>query len=384
MKNNRSYMTKFGGCRQTRQVNLLAWALAAILGSTTTAMAGGQSIYALVNDEPISAYDVQQRVNFLMMGSNAITKRMRSAMRAPDIQERFRKFAIKHRPKTQAEVKALQRKFVAQIRRNVEGGVRPKVRSQAVRELINERLKLQEAKRLSIVVGQKDVDQYLTGLAKRNKQTVQQFKQTLTKRGVNIATLKQRLKSQLAWRNVIRRRYGRQISIGNKDIDRIMAGSTGEGGDEVELQLHRITLPLSGKIDQAIMAARFADADSLRRRFKSCKNTAALAKSIKGAKFQNLGRKRIDSLPVDARPILHAAKPGQMTPPVFTTSGVYLYAVCERRTVTGNSKQRVAARQKLEQEQFASFAKRLLRDLCNDAFIEFRGGKAISRRCGEG
>ncbi len=376
---------KRAGAGKIGFADLCACVVALVVSGISLPASAGQKIYVLVNDEPISAYDVRQRVNFMLLGANEVTKRMRRELRSPNIQDQFRKFAIKHKPQSQDEVKALQKKFVTQMRRNAERSVRPAIRSRAVRELINERLKLQEAKRLNILIGEDDLKTYMEGLAKQNKQTLGQFRKKLGGQGVNISTLEQRMKSQMAWRNVIRRRYGRQVSIGQKEIDQILAVSGGQGGgEEIELLLHRITLPLSGRIDQSVMAARFADADRLRRNFRSCESTGDLAKSVDGARFQNLGRKRVSTLPQEAQPIVIAAESGQMAPPVFTSAGIHLYAVCGRRTVAGDSKKRAAARQKLEQEQYGSLAKRLLRDLCNDAFIEFRSGKPISRRCGEG
>ena len=47
----------------------------------------------------------------------------------------------------------------------------PTARKQALDELIDERLKLQEAKRLSIVAADDEVERVITGMAERNKMT---------------------------------------------------------------------------------------------------------------------------------------------------------------------------------------------------------------------
>src|SRR5262245_43781313 len=43
-------------------------------GSAGTSKAGGQSIVALVNDEPVTAYEVEQRARFLSLSSNISEK----------------------------------------------------------------------------------------------------------------------------------------------------------------------------------------------------------------------------------------------------------------------------------------------------------------------
>jgi peptidyl-prolyl cis-trans isomerase SurA len=66
------------------------------------------------------------------------------------------------------------------------------------------------------------------------------------------------------------------------------------------------------------------------------------------------------------------AKVGQMTPPTLSPSGVELYAVCGKRSIGGDTKVRAATQRKLLNEEMMIRAERLLRDLRQDAFIEYR------------
>src|SRR5918911_3654970 len=45
----------------------------------------GQAIVVLVNDEPISAYDVEQRMNFMMLSAREVNDKLRARLKAPDI-----------------------------------------------------------------------------------------------------------------------------------------------------------------------------------------------------------------------------------------------------------------------------------------------------------
>jgi len=63
---------------------------------------------------------------------------------------------------------------------------------------------------------------------------------------------------------------------------------------------------------------------------------------------------------------------GQMTPPTITASAVEMYAVCGKRSVKGDDKTREEAERKLMNEEMSIRAERLLRDLRQDAFIEYR------------
>ena len=71
---------------------------------------------------------------------------------------------------------------------SVRAGLVPKFRKEAQEELIDERLKLQEAKRNGIEVSDDDVKRMLKTLADRNKMTEDQFAQHVKGMGFEITT----------------------------------------------------------------------------------------------------------------------------------------------------------------------------------------------------
>ena len=129
---------------------------------------------------------------------------------------------------------------------------------------------------------------------------------------------------------------------------------------------------MSGRINQKIMVERFAEADRLRGRFKSCHNMQSLTVNVDNAKYENLGRKLASTFPEPVRSQLIQAKIGEMPPPNLSDKGIQLYAVCGRRKVSPNEKKRVAEKRKLQLQEFNILAERHLRDLKQDAFIETR------------
>ena len=343
----------------------------AMLPGTTYAK---QTIVALVNDEPISAFDLKQRMNLLLANSRQVRSRMQARLKSSNINEQFRTFAMRHNPKSREEVQRLQKKFIQQIKRNIVKGLRPQARKLAMDELIEERLKLQEAKRLNIVIEDAKVSGSIAQMAKRNKMTEKQFAKMMRSQGVDIVTMKQRMKADMSWQQAVQRKYGRELSLTNNYLNRVdvSAYAAQAGQKNIELQLHRITLPIKGKIDQRIMVERFAEADKLRSQFKSCELIKKLSGSVEGARYENLGRKRASSFPEPTRSQLIQAKIGEMPPPSLSPKGIQLYAVCGRRKVAPANKKRVAAKKRRQQQEFNILSERHLRDLKQDAFIEYR------------
>ena len=366
------FFERAGTCMGLPLNRIQAVAISALLVVGSVSVSQARGIAAIVNDEPISKFDVEQRINLkLMSGSKQLQQRLRARLKSKNINKEFRAFAIKRNPRSREEVKALQKQFVAGIRRSIMRGARPGMRKAALEELIDEKLKIQEAKRNNIVIGDADVDKIVTTIAQRNKRTVQQFAQTLGRANVRLATFKKRMRANMAWQRFIRRKFGRQISIANQDIDRMV----GDGGDgetaTTELRLQRIKVTVPGKLNQAKMAARYSEADSLRRGFKGCDSTRQVAARLDNASVENMGWKNANSFQEPTRSVLLNGV-GKLTPAMLTSFGFELYAVCGKRAGKGGGKKRAKVKEDLRQEEFQLLAKRHLRDLRRDAFIEYR------------
>src|SRR5262245_5901967 len=266
-----------------------------------------QSIVALVNDEPITGYEIEQRMRLSLLSAPDIQQRMQKRLKSANINDQFKAFAMKalkaNPPKTEAEQQArvhqLQGQVVESVKREVEAEFRPVARKTALEDLIEERLKLQEAKRLNVVATNEDVDRIINGMAERNKMTAKQFAEHMAKMGGDIAAMRAKISASLSWADVIRRRFGHQIPVAGRDVDRFVA--TAEGQDDVELRVHRILFATPADLGQAQVAQRLSDAEHIRAQFSGCKSTDALARSVPGARFDDLGHRRPTSIPEPTR-----------------------------------------------------------------------------------
>ena len=346
--------------------------------ATKAGTPGTQSIVALVNDEPITGYEIDERVALSLLGAPELQQRMQAKLKSPNVNDQFKAYALKRLqadpPKSQAEqqarIKQLQAQFVESLKSQVMAEFKPTVRLRVLDELVDERLKMQEAKRLNVVAEKEDVDRIVTGMAERNKMTSQQFAEHIGKMGANIDGMRQKIKVSLSWSDVIRHRYGHQIAVTSRDIDSFVA--TAEGQDDVELHVHRILLAVPTNVDQKQIAQRLSDAEALRAKFDSCKNTSTLATGVGGARFDDLGDRRPGTIPEPTRTLLLAARDNEMLPPSLGEGGVELWAVCSRKVIKAEEAKRQTAENELRQKEFDVLSKKHLKDLRQDAHIEFR------------
>jgi peptidyl-prolyl cis-trans isomerase SurA len=305
---------------------LAALAIFLLLPAGTSAQVE-ESIVVLVNDDPISAYDIEQRERFL-----AVT-----AHEQPG----------------------------------------PELKKKATDMLIDERLQLQEGKKNGIAPDDADVNKILGDMAQKNNLTPEGLGSALGQMGVNLRTLKDRIKAQLVWQDVVRRKFRHEINVGDVDVDKAIASGGGAEAsaaptEATALQLRQVKFELSGDPDQRTLASRLAQAEALRARFESCSNVGELAKGIQGASVKVLADQQPGALAQPARLLVMNAKVGQMTPPTISASAIELYAVCGKREIKGDPQQREQTEHKLMQQEMEIRAERLLRDLRQDAFIEYR------------
>jgi peptidyl-prolyl cis-trans isomerase SurA len=337
-----------------------------------------QSILVLVNDEPITGYEVEQRVALAMLGASDVQKKLQARLKSPNINDQFKNFAMKrlqaNPPKSEAEqqarIRQLQGEFVASLKAQVEKDYKPEARKDALEELIDERLKLQEAKKLSVVATDEDVERIVAGMAERNSMTTKQFDEHLKKMGADLAVMRTRVRASLSWTDVIRRKFGHQITVVSRDLERVVAST--EGQDGVELRVSRILLSMPAGASQSTVAHRMSEAETMRGRFGNCQNMEELVRGVAGARYDNLGDRRPTSIPEPTRSLLLNAHENELLPPTFGDSGVELWAVCGRKVIKAADQKRETAENELRQKEFEIISKKHLKDLRQDAHIEYR------------
>ncbi|MEX2009163.1 MAG: SurA N-terminal domain-containing protein, partial [Dongiaceae bacterium] len=101
--------------------------------------------------------------------------------------------------------------------------IRRRVTPQVLRGLIDERLKMQEAKRLGVVVNKADIETQIAGIAKQNNMTLAEFETVLERNGILRQTLADQVRTEIAWAIVVQRRMRPSIDIGDDEIDEALA-----------------------------------------------------------------------------------------------------------------------------------------------------------------
>ncbi len=95
----------------------------------------------------------------------------------------------------------------------------PQIQAQALRDLIEERLKLQETGKWDLVVGEDEVQNDLSLMAAQSNITVDQMVDELGNAGISVNTLKEQIRSQIAWPQLVQGRYRDRVRVNEDEIE---------------------------------------------------------------------------------------------------------------------------------------------------------------------
>lgn len=393
-----------------------------------------QGIAAVVNDQIVSRYDLEQRVKLIMVTSGI--------------------------PNTPENVS------------RIEG--------QVLRGLVDEALERQEAKRLEIKVEQTEIDKQLEGIAKRAGMSMEQIDAFLKENDVSKSSLVNQIYADIAWNKVVGQQFGPLVTVGEQEIDEILkrlkdeadqprylvseilltfdtpaqeqeilggahrladqirqgapfpavaqqfsqSPSAANGGDigwvhlsqlprdvapvveqmgigatsdpiktlnglyivqlrnkqsglgadpmQDEWTLAHVLLPLSPDAPPALVERRAAEAMKFAQEFKSCDDLNTQVKAYVGGVAQAPRTVTFGKLDQRLQEALSKSKPGGVTPPIRSNQGMEMVAICGHKAVNAEMPTREAIEDNLYAQQLSMMARRYLRDLRRDAVVEMR------------
>ena len=249
-------------------------------------------------------------------------------------------------------------------------------RKDVIEELINEKLKIQLLKRYAIPDVDKDVDNAFANMARRMRQSPRDFTEQLVKSGINAETLKSRMKADIIWTQIIRGRYQASFQFSERDIQSRIETKSQQGTAAATTASYDYTLrPILFVVPRGsppdAFQARAKEAESLRAQFRNCEEGIPMARSGRFVAVRPPVTKNSAELPPALRDILTKTEIGRLTPPETTQQGVEVYAVCSRKE-SDNALEKKEARDQLYSEVFETRAKAYLKELRSQAMIEYK------------
>lgn len=275
--------------RSTRLLAATALALVLAGGLPASAQQASTRIAAVVNEEVITGHDIDARLRLVMAASGM--------------------------PATAENADRL--------------------RAQVVRNLIDERLQLQEAARANIGVTDKEIADNFARLERQNNMGPGGFFAWLDQNGIQRATATEQIRANIAWSKLMRRRHARSVSVSEEEIDeaiqqRLAARSM------PERRVAEIYLPVENPDDDANVQ-RLAERliEQMRQGVRFNQIAQQFSRSATASTGGDLGWVQAGQLDPQLEQVLDRMQPGELSRPIKLPGGYYILLMIDRRTPDG-------------------------------------------------
>jgi peptidyl-prolyl cis-trans isomerase SurA len=204
-------------------------------------------------------------------------------------------------------------------------------------EMIEQALKMAEAKRLGIRISDSQVNDAYARFASNNKMKLSQLDGIMAKAGVTKEHFKEYIRAQMAWNQALSARYrAEQGGTGTSETDvvRKMLNKSGNKPSATEYMLQQVIFVVPKAERSATLGKRKREAEAMRARFNGCSTTRDFAKGLLDVTVKDLGRILAPQLPPDWADQIKKTKTGGATAVRETERGVEFIGICSAREVS--------------------------------------------------
>ena len=212
--------------------------------------------------------------------------------------------------------------------------IRKRMSKQILRTLIEERLKMQEARRLGIKVSKKALNAAIGRLESNNNIPKGKLLPYFKRQGVDIRTVIEQIQVAIAWQRVIVRRIRPRVRISNEEVTEYIERVRANQG-QTRYRVSEIYLSVDSPDQEAEVRAT---AQRLFEQIKKGVSFSRIANQFSQSATARVGGDLgwIDqgSLPRELDARLQEMKPGHVAGPIRTVGGYYILALREKRVIT--------------------------------------------------
>ncbi len=213
----------------------------------------------------------------------------------------------------------------------------------AMDRLIEERLQLEAAAANGVEVTPDQVVAGMEEFASRGSLSMEDFVKAIEARGVARETFQDFVRAGVAWRGVVRQRFGPRAQVSEAEIDRALAAaSTNSAVGGVRVLISEIFLPANTPERKAAAERRAQEISQI----TTLPAFAAAARRFSAAPSRGRGGRQdwipIGNLPPQVRAQVLTLSPGQVTDPIPVPNAIALFQLRDIEEIEGGSANAVA------------------------------------------
>ena len=228
---------------------------------------------------------------------------------------------------------------------------------------------LQEAGRLNISVTDQQVDNAYQSVARNIKVSVENLNRILAQNGVNVETLRARLRAALAWNSVQQIAVQPRVQISDVELEQ-QAVAKLDPSLSFDYVLKEVLFVMPGGKGNA--SKRTAEANQYRKSYQGCDSAVQLSLSYTDAAVVDVGRRHATQMPDAIAKEPSPLNVGGLTKPRVVENGVSMLAVCSKSVAEDTTFIKSELRQEVGNEKMKTEADKYLAELRERAKIIYQ------------
>ena len=265
-------------------------------------------------------------------------------------------------------------------------------RKMALQSIVDDVVKLAEAKRLKMAATDAEISKQVANMAKAMNSTPAGLATILAKQGISEETFRRYVAASVSFNRILGSKYRADVVIKPEDVDAKLAEIQKQYGSRLaEIKsdprmkavsvytIMEINLPVEKDDAMAaqLMQARAIEAMQVAGQFTSCKNARAAASGVFNVKFGKPIEADAAKLPKPMKAALDKVGPGKVIGPMRGKDGIQLLAFCGSRKITPQvPKFEMPTRQQVENalinEKYSVLEEIYMKEARSKIYVEYR------------
>jgi len=225
------------------------------------------------------------------------------------------------------------------------------LREKVIQHMIDAELQLQLAKKVGLQVGEANIDQAISDIAKRNGATVQQLKENVIKQGMDYDQYRKEIQRQIIISQVEQHEVGAKVVVTDQEIDDMLQHMPKQPQQQssaaTAYHIEDLLIPLSDKPTQQQIASASQRAKTILEKVRSGQAFSQLANDsqtdAKPLVNSDLGWRNANDLPTIFVAAIKNLQPGQVSDVIQAPNGFHILKIVNIKGAPAQSDQPVVA-----------------------------------------
>lgn len=209
------------------------------------------------------------------------------------------------------------------------------LRTQVLDKLINTELLLQIGERMGVQISDAQLDQTITNIAKENKLSLGQFRQTIINGGLDYETYREDIRKEIITNEVKRSSVGRRIYVSPQEVNNLLALMKEQTNNNIEYHLGHILIAFPDDAKQENIETEKTRATKVIELLNNGSDFTKIAIASSGddtaLKGGDMGWKSINEMPTLFSELVDGQEKGTVLGPIRTGLGFSIVKILDIR-----------------------------------------------------